>query len=99
MYIHWWGVKQVSLETCFSRAEILELIDGSIPPAPAVPASTRVSAKLKYVQEHSLPANTHACACVIWQERAYDVTYECNNTEIVYITHEVRNVCGGFRIF
>ena len=33
--------------THFSLAEILVLVGGAIPPAPAVPASTRISAKLR----------------------------------------------------
>ena len=48
-------------ETCscshFILAEILVLIAGAIPPAPAVPASTRISARLKHVQEHSSAVN------------------------------------------
>ena len=39
--------------THFSHAEILALARGVIPPAPAVPASTRIPASLKHVQEHS----------------------------------------------
>ena len=39
--------------TRFSLVEILVLVGGAIPPAPAVPASTRISARLKRVQEHS----------------------------------------------
>ena len=34
-------------------AGILVLVGGAILPAPAVPASTRISARLKHVQEHS----------------------------------------------
>ena len=45
----------MSLNT-FHRAEIL-LVCGAIPPAPAEPASTRISAKLKGVQEHSSRVN------------------------------------------
>ena len=43
--------------THFILAEILVLAGGVIPPAPAVPASTRISARLKRVQKHSSPAN------------------------------------------
>ena len=35
--------------------EILVLNGGYIPPAPAVPANTRISVRLKCVQEHSSP--------------------------------------------
>ena len=42
-------------ETCarthFIQAEILVLVGGAIPPAPAAPASTMISARLKRVQE------------------------------------------------
>ena len=41
--------------THFSLAAILVLAGGVIPPAPAVPFSTRVSDRLKRVQEHSSP--------------------------------------------
>ena len=41
-------------------AEILVLAGGAIQPAPAVPASTRISAGLKRVQEHSSPVNMPA---------------------------------------
>ena len=41
--------------THFILAEILELTGGAIPPASAVPASTRVSPRMKRVQEHSSP--------------------------------------------
>ena len=37
--------------------EILVLVGGAMPPAPAVPASTRISARLRRVQEHSSPVN------------------------------------------
>ena len=37
----------------FILAEILVLAGGAIPPAPAVPAITRISARLKRVQEQS----------------------------------------------
>ena len=33
------------------------MVGDAIPPAPAVPASTRISARLKCVQEHSSPVN------------------------------------------
>ena len=35
------------IATRFSLAEIVELVGGAIPPVPAVPASTRISARLK----------------------------------------------------
>ena len=38
-------------------AEILVLVGGAIAPAPAVPATTRTSAWLKSVQEHSSPVS------------------------------------------
>ena len=38
-------------------AEILVLVGGAILPAPAVPASTRISARLERVQEHTSPVN------------------------------------------
>ena len=41
--------------THFILAEILVPVGGAIPSAPAVPASTRISAGLKRVQEHSSP--------------------------------------------
>ena len=44
--------------TRFSLAEILVMVGCSIPSAPAVPASTRISARLKQVQRHGLPVNT-----------------------------------------
>ena len=56
-YIH--AVNCVS-PTRYSLADILVLAGGVIPPAPAVPASTRTSARLKRVQEHSSPVNTWA---------------------------------------
>ena len=37
--------------------EILVLIGGAIPPVPALPASTRISAMLKRVLGHSSPVN------------------------------------------
>ena len=39
--------------TRFSLAEIVVLVGGAIPPAPAVPASTNISVRLKRVQEDS----------------------------------------------
>ena len=39
--------------THFSLAEILVLVGGAILPAPVLPASTRISARLKCVQECS----------------------------------------------
>ena len=44
----------VSLNT-FHLAEILVLVGGAIPPAPAVPASTRIPARLQRVQGHVSP--------------------------------------------
>ena len=41
--------------THFSLAEIVVVVGGAIVPAPAVPASTRVSSRLKRVQGHSSP--------------------------------------------
>ena len=38
-------------------AEILVLVGGAIPPAPAMPDSTRISARLKRIQGHSSPVN------------------------------------------
>ena len=40
-----------------SLAQILALAVGVILPAPAAPTSTRISARLKRVQEHSSPVN------------------------------------------
>ena len=50
-------VKPEGPSTRFSLAEILVLAGGAIPPAPAVPTSTRISARLKRVQEHSSPVS------------------------------------------
>ena len=47
-----------SLTHC-SLADILVLADGTILPAPVMPSSTRILARLKCVQKHSLPVNTH----------------------------------------
>ena len=47
--------------TCLSLAEILVLVGGAILPAPAVPASTLITAGLKRVQEHSAPVNMTLC--------------------------------------
>ena len=43
--------------TRFSLAEILVLDDGAILPAPAVPASSRISARVTRVQGHCSPVN------------------------------------------
>ena len=48
--------------TRVSLAEILVLAGGGILPAPAVPASTRIFARLKYVQEHSSAVSILAVA-------------------------------------
>ena len=51
-------------ETCprthFILAEILVLVGGTIPPVPAVLASTRIAARLKRVQKHSSHVNANA---------------------------------------
>ena len=48
------GWRTVDL-TRFILAEILVLVGGAIQPAPVVPASTWISARLKYVQEQVSP--------------------------------------------
>ena len=54
-------------ETCpwthLILAEIMVLAGGVVPPAPPVPASTRVYARLKRVREHSSPVNV--CTCFV----------------------------------
>ena len=54
--------------TRFSLSEIPVLVGGAIPPAPAVPASTRISVRLKCVQEHRSPVNVFRS----WSERGCD---------------------------
>ena len=44
--------------THFSLAEFLVLVGGAIPPAPVVPTSTRISARMKYVQGHNSAVST-----------------------------------------
>ena len=81
-------------ETCpwthFILAEILVLAGGTIPLAPAVPASTRISARLKRVQEHSSPVDTHRVRdgnprrgkyCLV-EARALEIRVECNRVRI-----------------
>ena len=51
-------VKRVPNIFSLSVAEILVLVGGAIPPAPAGPASTRISARLKRVQGHSTQSHT-----------------------------------------
>ena len=46
-----------------SLAEIIVPAAGAIPPAPAVPTSTWISARLKCVREHSSRVNV--CVCVL----------------------------------
>ena len=48
---------KLCLRTRFTLVDILVLDGGVIPPAPAVPASTRISARLNRVQEHTSPVN------------------------------------------
>ena len=43
--------------TRFSLAEILVLVGGAIPPAPAVPSNTRISARMKRVVGHKSPVS------------------------------------------
>ena len=47
----------MSLNVWFKIAEILVLVGDAIPPAPAVPASTGISARLKRVLAHRSPVN------------------------------------------
>ena len=48
---------ELCLCTRLSLAEIIVLAGGAIPPARAVPASTRIFARMKCVQGHSSPVN------------------------------------------
>ena len=52
------GVNTLCSCTLGSLAQILLLAGGVIPPAPPVPASTRISDRLKRVQGHVTPVNT-----------------------------------------
>ena len=48
----------------FILAEIIVLAGGIFLPAPAVPASTRISSRLNRVQQHSSPVNTGTHGCL-----------------------------------
>ena len=51
------AIARTVFSTRFSLADILVLDGGTILPAPALPASTRISARLKRVQGHGSPVN------------------------------------------
>ena len=54
------------MQRVISLADILVLVGGVIPPAPMVPASTRNSARLKRVQDHSSPVSMERWLVIRW---------------------------------
>ena len=70
--------------TRFSLAEILVLAGGVIPPAPAVPTSTKISARLKRISPLNVsPVNRTTCAR---RSRAHVVHVTCETCAQEHVT-------------